>query len=200
MVQFVKYVKTLGLIWFPSTDTFSFALSIAANAPVVTIRTIPADIVKLFHPLSLLCPVNIRTPMFVQALWLMPLSWDDVITDTEIPASWKVIRSELQLRGTVSISRYKSTASSVAALETELHGCYDVSEKAYAAAAYVHTSIAFKISVRLLYAKTRLAPIKQVTQPCLELLGAVLVTRLMKSVLQVLPTTRCIPNRLSYCV
>ena len=70
----------------------------------------------------------------------------------------------------------------------ELHGFGDASPKAYGAAVYIR--IADKqghISSQLVISKSRVAPIKKVSLPRLELLAAVVNARLLKFVVDTLP-------------
>ncbi|GFR12555.1 uncharacterized protein TNCT_263951 [Trichonephila clavata] len=60
-----------------------------------------------------------------------------------------------------------------------LHGFCDASTKAYAAVVYLKS----KQEIHLVSAKTRVAPIKQLTTPRLELCGALLLAELI-SVIQ----------------
>ncbi|GFY29282.1 integrase catalytic domain-containing protein [Trichonephila clavipes] len=69
----------------------------------------------------------------------------------------------------------------------ELHGFADASSLAYAAAAiYCRQKHNGKIKVQLLVSKTKVAPVKQVSIPRLELCGAHLLSKLFKSVLRTL--------------
>ncbi|GFQ72716.1 uncharacterized protein TNCT_97151 [Trichonephila clavata] len=59
----------------------------------------------------------------------------------------------------------------------------DTSSLAYAAAIYCRQKHNAKIKVQLLVSKTKVAPVKQVSIPRLELCGAHLLTKLFNSVL-----------------
>ncbi|GFW88341.1 integrase catalytic domain-containing protein [Trichonephila clavipes] len=68
----------------------------------------------------------------------------------------------------------------------ELHGFADASSLAYAAAIYCRQKHNGKIKVKLLVSKTKVALVKQVSIPRLELYGAHLLSKLFKSVLRTL--------------
>ncbi|GFV96322.1 integrase catalytic domain-containing protein [Trichonephila clavipes] len=68
----------------------------------------------------------------------------------------------------------------------ELHGFADASSLAYAAAIYCRQKHNGEIKVQLLVSKTKVAPVKQVSIPRLELCGAHLLSKLFKSVLRTL--------------
>ncbi|GFQ68434.1 uncharacterized protein TNCT_267791 [Trichonephila clavata] len=65
----------------------------------------------------------------------------------------------------------------------ELHGFADASSLAYAAAIYCRQKHNGKIKVQLLVSKTKVAPVKQVSIPRLELCGAHFLSKLFKSIL-----------------
>ncbi|GFW45701.1 integrase catalytic domain-containing protein [Trichonephila clavipes] len=69
-------------------------------------------------------------------------------------------------------------------IRTELHGFSDSSEKAYCAALYLRCiNTSGEISFRLLCSKSKVAPLKSITIPRLELCGAVLLSNLLKRTL-----------------
>ena len=64
----------------------------------------------------------------------------------------------------------------------QLHGFCDASTRAYAPVVYLRCFYSDgTVEVKLMTSKTRVAPIKGQTIPCLELLGAVILARLMHS-------------------
>ena len=67
----------------------------------------------------------------------------------------------------------------------EIHGFSDTSEKAYSAVVYLKTEYPNrKVEVVLIASKTRVAPISKQTIPRLELLGALTLARLVKTILR----------------
>jgi len=73
----------------------------------------------------------------------------------------------------------------IGAQERNLQDCEvqvfgDASERAYGTVIYLKSIIDNAVTVRLIYSKARLAPIKRVTLPRLELLAALIATRLLR--------------------
>ena len=67
-------------------------------------------------------------------------------------------------------------------MEVQLHGFSDASQSAYGGVIYLRTLYTdTSVSVTLLTTKTRVAPLKKLTIPCLELCGALLTARLLKA-------------------
>ncbi|UYV72403.1 K02A2.6-like [Cordylochernes scorpioides] len=66
----------------------------------------------------------------------------------------------------------------------KLHGFGDASEDAYAAAVYIRIPTDDGVSVRLLASKTKLAPMRKMSIPRLELCAALLLTRLVKYIME----------------
>lgn len=72
-------------------------------------------------------------------------------------------------------------------LTTEIHGFSDASEVAYAAVVYLRISDTFnRTHLSLVMSKSKVAPIKRLTIPRLELCGAQLLARLIHHIRQVL--------------
>ena len=67
---------------------------------------------------------------------------------------------------------------------TDLHGFSDASEPAHAAAVYTVLHTSEGISARLITAKAKVAPIKVLSLPRLELCGAHLLSRLISYILE----------------
>ena len=74
------------------------------------------------------------------------------------------------------------------ALNTELHIFCDASESAFSAVSYIRVQTGNEIKCNLIRAKSRLAPLKKLTLPRLELQGAVLGVRLKTFITQEIDT------------
>ncbi|XP_055633837.1 uncharacterized protein LOC129774165 [Toxorhynchites rutilus septentrionalis] len=179
-------IKTLGLIWEPSTDLLHYSTPKWSPTNTITRRTILSDTARLFDPLGLIGPVIVLAKVFVQSLWRTSASWDDPLDENQ-QHYWLSFRDSLNALSSISIPRW--AALSNAPVIVELHGFCDASERAYGSCLYIRTvSQDGSISVRLLTAKSRVAPLgdskkqKKVSLPRLELSAALLLSHLYHKV------------------
>lgn len=107
---------------------------------------------------------------------LAGVSWDEELSP-ELVNEWRTYREELLLLTDVRVPRWLGTKSND---YLELHRISDASKTAYSAVIYLRSIDAEgQIRVSLLTAKTRVAPMKQISIPKLELCGAVLLSQLL---------------------
>ncbi|GBM70954.1 hypothetical protein AVEN_40454-1, partial [Araneus ventricosus] len=118
----------------------------------------------------------------MQDLWKNQLSWDAGIPH-EILKTWKTFQSELSFLKDIKLPRYLKNVYSESVI-VQLHGFCDASSKAYAAVKYIHVlTDTGEIFLTFVAAKTRVAPLKQLTIPRLELCSALLLAQLYQSVI-----------------
>lgn len=171
-------IKTLGVRWHPSSDHFGFSITFQGEQYPSTKRTILSSIASLYDPLGWLAPIIITAKIFMQNLWITGSSWDTPVREI-MQEQWNRFKSDLLNLEQLQIPRWINYSKGAT---IQVHGFCDASEKAYAAAVYIRiTSDDGVVSSNLLTAKTRVAPAKPITIPRLELNGAVLLTRLIKS-------------------
>lgn len=180
------YVPTLGLSWQPVSDHFHFTFDTPASS-VLTKRSVMSTIAKLFDPLGLVSPIIITGKLIIQELWLLKLDWDDLLPDTA-SIKWNMFLESLQEMKSLAFPRWIGfTTDGI----IELHGFCDASQRALAAVVYARSSKGpDDIKVNLLCSKTKVAPLKRMTIPRLELSAAVLLTKLVSHVLKVLELER----------
>ncbi|XP_062531657.1 uncharacterized protein LOC134201239 isoform X1 [Bombyx mori] len=168
--------KTLGLIWCNLSDEFYFNnMQINVSMEPITKRSILSNVSQIFDPLGLLSPVIIVAKVLLQQLWLLKMGWDDTVPD-HIARVWNRFDNSLQALDTIRIPRH---VIGVQRMYIELHVFSDASQTAYGACIYIRTvSTDSTVSVRLLISKTKVAPLKTLSIPRLELCGALLGARL----------------------
>lgn len=170
--------KILGLRWTPHQDTFTFSIRSASHQGRLTKRLI-SEVAQIFDPLSFVSPVIIRAKMLLQELWLHKLSWDDSLP-SQIVSRWLTIRKDLTCLARLSIPRWFNTTS---CSTIELHGFSDASQFAMAAVIYMVVLTPSRgAKTPFICSKTKVAPLKRLTIPRLELTAALLLAKLMKHV------------------
>ncbi|XP_025264356.1 uncharacterized protein LOC112637891 [Camponotus floridanus] len=174
-----------GLQWHPATDDFSFATRHIA-LPSVTKRSVLSLVAQLFDPLGWLAPVVVRAKIAFQSTWLQGLEWDAPLDDASASA-WITFHAQIPVLEQIRVPRWINLGHSCTRIE--VHGFSDASERAYSAVVYLKTWSNDSWIVRLVTAKTKVTPLKQVSLPRLELSAAVLFCRLAKHALGILDLT-----------
>ncbi|XP_048003104.1 uncharacterized protein LOC125239532 [Leguminivora glycinivorella] len=173
-------LKILGLSWLPQTDDFTFKVSVEDRR--CTKRTILSEIARIFDPLGLLSPVTFFAKYLMQLLWVSGVSWDDDAPEN-LASEWQEFKAQLPSLKSVSVPRrmVKDFVS------LEVHGFCDASERGYCAVVYLRTSGEDGTRyVHLVCSKSRVAPLRKLSIPRLELLAAVLLADLIASVAEAL--------------
>ncbi|XP_047987201.1 uncharacterized protein LOC125227053 [Leguminivora glycinivorella] len=173
-------VKVLGLKWNPKSDTFTYQTDKVANGSrKCTKRIMLAEIAKIYDPLGFLSPVTVFVKHLIQLLWASGSGWD-AVPPQNISDLWFRFIDELPLLQDIALPRHVLPSTH----QVSLHGFSDASEKAYAACVYIRVvDPNGAISTHLLIGKTKVAPLKRLTIPRLELCGAHLLSKLIKRVL-----------------
>jgi len=173
-------VGTLGLLWQPATDNFLFFVENWCPPLRMTKRSLLSDINKVFDPIGLVSPVLIKGKIFLQQLWALKISWDELLSD-DLQSRWKRFYSSLQLLNQVTIPRRVILDDK---LNIQLHAFSDASQEAFGACVYIRSTVSDgSCQVRLYTSKSRVAPMKSSTMPRLELCGALLSAELAKEAL-----------------
>ncbi len=168
--------RALGIAFEVTKDLFTFTIEIEEEAPD-TKRWILKITASIFDPIGFLTPFILVAKVILQDLWRMGSDWDDLV-DGLIKKRWRK-----WLEGAKKLSRIKIprryTTDERQPNEIQLHVFCDASEVAYGCVAYVRfTFKSGEHSCSLVMSKSRLAPIKTVTVPRLELSAARLGARL----------------------
>ena len=175
--------KTLGVSWTANDDQFLFHYTPPSDQFQYTKRNVLRSTATIFDPMGFLAPFVVRAKLLLQQAWVLALDWDEPLTN-ELQEAWRQWFGELVMLPETKIPRCLKTAPMVTNME--IHSS-DASEKAYSAAVYArHEYLDGSFSSRLVAAKTRLAPLKAISIPRLELMSAVISLRLSHQVCKAL--------------
>ncbi|XP_077282625.1 uncharacterized protein LOC143908736 [Temnothorax americanus] len=167
-----QFLKVLGLRWYPQTDNFGFQVHPLDRD--CTKRTILSELARIFDPLGFLTPLTFAAKRLIQQLWVLKLEWDDR-PPSEICSRWGRYKSELPALASIRIPRTIAMAN---VIRREIHGFCDASEQGYGAVVYIRIVAEDGVLIRMLSAKSKVAPLKAITLPRLKLCAAVLLSDL----------------------
>ena len=136
---------------------------------------------RFFDPLGVISPISVQFKLLFQQICEARMSWDQPL-DGQLLTNWQDLASDLEQTTPVTMPRCCIKASYNSVLSYSLLGFCDASQRAYAAVVYLRVKTATDTFNQFLCAKTRIAPLKKVTIPRLELLSALLLSRLISSV------------------
>ncbi|XP_060873560.1 uncharacterized protein LOC132947314 [Metopolophium dirhodum] len=170
---FAGDTKVLGLSWHTGGDYFGCEAHLD-SAPVFTKRVILSLTARFFDPLGLFAPTLFLAKHIMQRTWQSNCTWDQRLP-TEIHSDWSRFVNELPALASVHVPRYFNTT---ARAPCSLYGVYNASQRGYAAVVFLRINDAPPAtSVLLIGSKTKLAPLKPLSIPRLELNAAVLLSR-----------------------
>ncbi|XP_063415856.1 uncharacterized protein LOC134697507 [Mytilus trossulus] len=177
-----KEAKILGMRWNVETDELSYAKRVLPFVSSnITKREILKESSKIFDPLGFLSPVSIRAKILMQDLWKECYDWDEPLPEN-LQLQWMDLAKDIGIVTSMKLPRQYFTGNTNS---RSLHVFVDASMKAYGAVAYMYLSKGH--SAALVMAKTRVAPVKTLTLPQLELMAAVIgacLTQHLKSTLE----------------
>ncbi|XP_053687000.1 uncharacterized protein LOC128736541 [Sabethes cyaneus] len=182
--------RVLGMLWNPLTDELSFSTrmsdevqTLLENDDKPTKRQVLRCVMTLFDPLGLLATFLIHGKILVQDLWRAGTGWDEEVAENQY-RDWCRWIKMIAFIARIRIPRcYFPEASAKTYEQAELHVFVDASLLAYACALYLRTTCSdgtFQCS--LIAAKAKVAPLKPITIPKLELQGCILGARMAKFV------------------
>ncbi|XP_058817187.1 uncharacterized protein LOC131680494 [Topomyia yanbarensis] len=186
-----EYERVLGIVWQPVEDVFCFATASKADYRTVlqgderaTKRIVLSYVMAQFEPLGFLASVVALGKMLVQDLWRTGCEWDEQIDDV----SFKKWQRWIQLLRNIESFRigrsYFGYAKSNEIQDVQLHIFADASETAYGCIAYFRAIVQGEVRCTLVMSRSKVASLKQLSFPRLELLAAVLGARLKQTVIE----------------
>nr|XP_061785759.1 uncharacterized protein LOC133576497 [Nerophis lumbriciformis] len=170
--------RALGLQWCIETDTFTFKLSVKEKPR--TKRGMLSIISSVYDPLGFLAPLILLAKLLLQELCRQKCDWDDPIPQA-FQHKWNKWLADLEKVADFKIHRCIQPKNFGGIATAQLHHFSDASEDAYGTVTYLKMENTQKVvHVAFLFGKARVAPLKPVTIPRLELTAAVVAVRVDK--------------------
>ncbi|XP_058826816.1 uncharacterized protein LOC131686839 [Topomyia yanbarensis] len=155
--------KILGMWWCTTTDSFTFKVSPRIDRALLSGKAIPTK---------------------RQEIWRSGIAWDEPIREEQWK-KWQTWLDALPLVERVNVPRcYRTITSASDTTVIQLHVFVDASENGFAAVAYFRFKEGDRVECALIGSKTRVAPLRFVSIPKLELQAAVLGARLANSIVE----------------
>ncbi|XP_071525744.1 uncharacterized protein [Panulirus ornatus] len=202
--------KVLGVVWEPKRDVFVFEVKVnfspkhrkvhigpdikqddlAGEMPhCLTKRMLLSQIATQYDPLGLVCPVTLKAKLMLRRL-IAPedmangksrkYDWDDAVSP-QIRSEWLSYFKMLFEVETLWFPRCIRGANAVGNPTLVIFS--DGSTVAYGACAYIRWECPVGVfNSRLLMAKSKLAPLKQLSIPRIKLCGALIAARMRETI------------------
>ena len=164
--------KTLGLVWNTSSNTLKIEVNVKEKP--CTRRGLLSIISQVYDPLGLEQPFVLPMKRHLQMLNLESLSWEDLLPES-LQVDWNTWLSQLPCLQELAVPRcFKPTG--FVPDQMELHCISDGSQAGYGAVAYLRMVFpSGQIYCSFIMGKSRVAPIKPVTIPRMELTDAMVL-------------------------
>ncbi|OXA50438.1 uncharacterized protein LOC110854180 [Folsomia candida] len=174
----VRITPVLGLLWNLESDCISLDVKDEELDGVLTKRKILSAANSVYDPLGFCSPVTLMPKLLLQELWMLKTGWDEGVPDS-VKKGFDVWRSELAALKKIQIPRciFRGVTTS-----RSIHVFSDASKYAYSACVFMRSEGVDGVNVQLVMARARVASVKKMTIPRLELLGCCIAVRLGNTV------------------
>lgn len=163
--------RALGVQWCIEKDSFQFRI-VLKDRPC-TRRGILSTVSSVYDPLGFVAPLLLEGKKILQELCRERADWDDPVPEG-IKMRWEKWRSELPSLEELTIPRCYKPSNFGPIASVELHHFSDASTQGYGQCSYLRlTNGKGCIHCSFVMGKARVAPLKPVTVPRLELTAAV---------------------------
>lgn len=185
------FVPVLGLLWDTNSDEiFCDIDSIGFSGNQITKRKLLSIAQKVFDPLGFFSPTMLVPKLLLQETWKLNTSWDEELPK-EILYKFLAWLRNLPWLGKCRVKRRLTEATTGTETSVSLHVFSDASKKSYAACAFIRTERDGQTTVRFVQARSRVAPLKEWSIPRLELIAALIASRLCREVKKSLGLEGC---------
>lgn len=169
--------RALGVEWDVGSDSFGFHITVKDRP--ATRRGLLSMMSSIYDPLGFVAPYVLRAKAILQNLCRKKLDWDDEIPKEDLDR-WQSWLHELPKLEQFKVERCFKPKDFGSIANCQLHCFSDASELGYGAVSYVRLiDTNDKIQCSFVLGKSRLAPMKKMTIPRLELSAAATATKVV---------------------
>jgi hypothetical protein len=168
--------RTLGVLWCMESDTFRFEINLKDREP--TRRGILSITSSVYDPLGMVCAAIMPAKLLLQDLCRLKLKWDEKIPEN-YQKRWIQWLAGLPKLEDVSVSRCLKPSDFGNPVGIQLHHFSDASNIGYGVITYLRlVNESGDVHCSFVCAKSRVAPIKQISIPRMELTAATVAVRI----------------------
>nr|XP_039258111.1 uncharacterized protein LOC120334671 [Styela clava] len=167
--------RALGVQWCIVDDSFTFRITLKDRP--FTRRGILSTVCSIYDPFGFIAPVILEGKRTLQELCRDKCKWDEPVPYNLKPR-WERWRNDLHHLAELKIRRCFKPSNFGEIKETELHHFSDASTRGYGQCTYLRlTNQKNQIHCSFVMGKSRVAPLKPITIPRLELTAALVSVR-----------------------
>ena len=172
--------RALGVQWDVESDTFGYQITVRDKP--LTRRGILSTVSSVYDPLGFVSPFTFTAKKMIQELCRRSVGWDEDLPE-DILMSWISWVHELPKLNQVTLSRCVKPDYFGEIAHSQLHHFCDASLDGYGTVSYLRLiDNQNRIHCSMMMAKSRLAPLKQLTIPRLELSAATLAVKVDQAI------------------
>lgn len=168
--------RALGAQWSVELDSFQFRITLSDQP--LTRRGVLSTVNSVYDPLGFISPVILIGKQILQHLCADQSDWDDPIPE-HLRSKWESWRTDILQLKDLNIPRCFKPVGFGKTVSTELHHFSDASQSGYGQCSYLKlVDDTQRVHCSLVMSKSRVAPLKTITIPRLELSAAVLSVKI----------------------
>lgn len=172
--------RILGMYWDQARDVFHFSYTPSKATDVVSKRAILSKVSRLSDPLGLLGPTIVLAKLILQDIWQAGIHWDEAVPP-DVVFRWTHFKSQLVNLNQLKIPRGVGFGTEQ---HVQIHGFCDASQRAFGACVYLRVQLGNdSFRFELICSKSRVASLKAISLPRLELSAALLLAQLMDKII-----------------
>ncbi|XP_015760809.1 PREDICTED: uncharacterized protein LOC107339965 [Acropora digitifera] len=172
--------RTLGVQLCVKSDSFEFNI-ILQDKPCMR-RGILSTVSSVYDPIGFLAPLMLQGKSILQDLCGLSLDWDDPVPD-DVKMKWEKWRMEVMKLRSIKIPRCYKPNPFGRVVRAELHHFSGASIQGYGQCSYLRLEDEkHNVHCEFVMGKSRVAPLKPVTIPRLELTAAVCSVRISQQI------------------